>query len=212
MVLVFILCIIIAISLLICMLLLSTLKLQVEHLQVSNISVDGKKAENRYHFVISLCLFKKIKWLWIRLDSRKMKNMYHKMKLQKIDWKKVEKDISVEDLEQLKKLSPKLSYLKLSAKLGVEDITITNILVFLVSMIVSLGLPYLVEKYEKDKYYYEIVPVYINRNVYEIKFDCIIEIEMVHIINIIYYFLKKRREKSHEQRTSNRRSYGYSYE
>jgi len=212
MVLVFILCIIIAISLLTCMILLSTLKLEVKHLQVSNFIQNKEKLNDKYCIAISLSLFNKIRWLWMHLDSKRMNKLYRKMKLQKVDWKRIEQDISLDDLKRIKMLAPKISYLNLKTKVGLTDITITNVLVCILSIAISLGLPHLIEKYEKEKYYYEVVPVYMNRNVYEIKFDCIIEIKMVHIMNIIYYFLKKRREKNHEQRTSNRRAYGYSYE
>ena len=60
--------------------------------------------------------------------------------------------------------------------------------------------------------FYKIEPLYLNHNIYEIKLNCIFEIKMVHIINMIYYFIKKRRGENHEQRTSDRRAYGYSYE
>jgi len=167
----------------------------------------------KYELFISLYLFNKIKWISIRLNDKRIQNMYHKMKLEKIDIKKLEQDFKLEDLKELKCLKPKISYLDLNLKIGVEDVVLTSFIIFILSTVISIILPYTIKKYEKSKYHYEIMPLYLQKNVYEIKFDCIIEIKMVHIINIIYnVFLKKRRVDSHEQRASNRRSYGYSYE
>ena len=233
MVLVFIFCgIVIAITLLICMIILSTLKIELCHFEASNMdnnkeisysdSYTNKKENSKkhrsmqvsenYQLKISLCLMNKVKWIGVHLNNRKIEKMSRKIKWQKIDFKKMERDFKIEDLKQLKKVKPNVSYFHLESKVGVEDVIITSFLVATISTMISVILPHVVDKYEKNKYHYKIVPLYINKNVYEIKFDGIIEIKMVHIINILYYFLKKRREKNHEQRASNRRAYGYSYE
>lgn len=214
MVLVFILFAIVAIiTLLICMILLSTFRININHFGLTNIKDKQKNIAKKYQIVISLYLFNKIKWISIRTNDKKIRKMNSKINLEKIDLKKLKGDFEIEDLKQIKKLNPKISYLDLSLKIGVEDAVLTSYIIFLISTIISVILSHTIKKYEKDKYKYIILPLYINKNVYEIKFDCIIEIKMVHIINIIYYFLKKRRGRKYEQqRTSNRRSYGYSYE
>lgn len=233
MVLVFIFCsIIIVITLLICMIILSTLKIELRHFEASNIAnrketccnqscanADEAKTINLssqilgdYQFKISLVLFDKLKWLWINLNNKKIKKISSKIKWKNIDFKRMEQDFKTEDIEQIKKLQPNLTYLNLESRIGLEDVMITSFLVGIIGALISFILPHLVKKYEKNKYHYKIVPLYLNKNIYEIKFDGIIEIKMVHIINILYYFLKKRRGENHEQRASNRRSYGYSYE
>lgn len=209
MVLVFILCVtVILVTLLICMIILSTIKLELRHFEASNM----RKISKDYQLKISFNLFGKLKWIGICFNNKKIEKLSHKIKWKSIDFKKMEQNVETEDLKQVKKLQPKLSYFHLESKLGVEDAIATSFLVAIVSVIISVLLPHIVKKYEENKYHYKIVPLYVNKNVYEIKFDCIIEIKMVHIINILYYFLKKRRGESHEQRASNRRSYGYSYE
>lgn len=235
MVLVFILCIIvILITLLICMIILSTIKIEFRHFKASNMREDARKIlqnadldskinekakteanskiSKDYQLKISFNLFGKLKWIGICLNNKKIEKISNKMKWQSIDLEKMEQNFEPEDLKQVKKLQPELSYFYLESKIGVEDVIATSFLVTIISSIISILLPHMVKKYEKDKYHYKIVPLYINKNVYEIKFDCIIEMKMVHIINILYYFLKKRRGENHEQRASNRRSYGYSYE
>ena len=209
MVLVFILCaIVILITLFICLLFLSVLKIEFWNIAVGNI----KNFPKDYKIKISLNLFGKIKWIGISINQEKLQQALERVKWNKFDIKKMEQDFRIEDLKQIKELHPAISYLNLKAKIGLEDAVITSYLVGVISIFISLLLPHLVQKYEKNKYHYEIVPLYFGKNVYEIEFDGIIEIKMVHIINIRYYFLKKRREKKYEQRASNRRSYGYSYE
>ena len=58
---------------------------------------------------------------------------------------------------------------------------------------------------------YIITPLYFNQNIVNIEISGIFEIKMIHIINIIYILNKKEGVKKNE-RTSNRRSYDYSYE
>lgn len=213
MVLVFILCaILIILTLAVFMIVLSTLKMQIEKLEISNTKTGNTFVSDNYQFKISLFLFDKIKWFTLKLNSKKMQDMIKKMKLNKMDLKKLEQNFKFEDLKYIKTLEPKISYFKFFVKVGVEDTILTTIIIFVISTAISILLPYTIKKYEKDKYYYQVLPLYINKNAYEIKLDCIIEIKMVHIINIIYVFLKKRRVDSNEQRTSNRRTYGYSYE
>ena len=235
MVLVFILCtIVILLTLIVCIIILSNLRIELLHFEVSNMEqnkseivqnsnlnfkVDGKKNSEDdskilkdYELKFSLYLFRKLKWISVCFNSERLKKVYKKIKWQSIDFKKMEQDLKLEDFNIVKKLQPELSYLYLESKIGVEDAIATSFFAAMISIMISTLLPHIVKKYEKNKYHYKIVPLYINKNVYEIKFDCIIEIKMVHIINILYYFLKKRRGESHEQRASNRRSYGYSHE
>ena len=207
MILVFIFCaIVIIITLLICMIILSTLKIKISNLEASNITnVKEKSLKNpnkKAQVNISFCLFNYIKWFGLKLDEKKFNKMYEKIKLGKIDLKKLEQDFKLRDLLQLKKLRAEIEYLNLELKIGT---------VAVISTLISIILPYLIKRYQKDKYYYKILPLY-NNNAYEIKFDCIINIKLVHIINILYYQFKKGRKKNDGKRTSNRRSYGYSYE
>lgn len=213
MVLVFILCTtLILITLAIFIITLSTFRFQIENLEISNIEEGSRLVSSNYRFRISVYLFNKIKWLTLKFDNKKIEKIYKKMKLAKIDFKKLEQNFRIEDLKYIKTLKPKISHFNFGVRVGVEDTILTTFIIFIISTAISILLPYTIKKYDKNKYYYQVLPLYINKNVYEIKLDCIIEIKMVHIINIIYVFFKKRRVDSNEQRTSNRRSYGYSYE
>ncbi len=57
-----------------------------------------------------------------------------------------------------------------------------------------------------------MLPIYEDKNRIKLILNCIIQVKLVHIISIIYYVVKKRKEKRKYERASNRRSYDYSYE
>ena len=233
MVLVFILAGIIILNILLFFLILfSNIRLKIENFEMSNIpkvqeklkgieendekekriNKENKQAgENKYKVEVALYFLGKIKWIATNLNNERMEKVYNKIQLEKIDLKKIRKDFELENFKEIKKVKPKIILLDLKVNLGTEDVIITSFLVFLISTIIGIILPYTIKKYEKDKYNYEIKPVYANKNVYEIKFDGIFELKMVHIINIIYIFLKRRRVDKNGK-SSNRRSYGYSYE
>ena len=213
MVLVFILCtIIILITLLICFLIFSTIRLKVKNFQISNIPMpEISESKEKYKIEIALYLFNKLKWLKVTLNQARLKKIYGKIKLEKINLKNIEQNLELKTLTDIMKSEPQISFLDLHLKIGTEDVIITSFIVFIISTLISVILPYKIKEYQKDKYKYSIKPIYMNKNMYEIKFSCIFEVKMVHIINIIYVFLKRRRGDKNE-RTSNRRSYGYSYE
>ena len=166
-----------------------------------------KKPKN-YKIKIALYLFNKIKWIWISLDDKKIQKISQKSKWNEVDIKKY---VDVKDIKLVKKLSPKISFFNLKVKFGAFDILTTTYLVAILSTFIAVLLPYTIKKYKKENYYYEILPVYSDKNLYEIKLNCIIEEKMVHIISIVYALLKKRRVDKNE-RTSNRRSYAYGHE
>ncbi len=211
MVLVFIfLAVLILLLLVVFLIINSSLVINVKELLASNIP---EKQKTHYKIEISLKAFKYIKWLKISLNEEKVKKLLEKP-LAKIDLKKFEKDFKLEDLKVLKKLVPEVSYLNLYAEIGLESPITTAFTVALVASIISIILPNIIPKSEKlqNSYKYQINPIFQNKNLYKINLNCIIQLKMVHIINVIYIFSKKGRSDKNERTTSNRKSYGYSYE
>ena len=80
-----------------------------------------------------------------------------------------------------------------------------------ISILISNILPFLVEKEDYNNCKYNVNPIYLNKNLYKISFNCIIQEKMVPIINILFKIINKGRSHKYE-RTSNRRSYDYSNE
>ena len=192
------------------MLLLSTLKINLKNLKV-------KLAENKtkiyYEFYISLNLFNKIKFLQIKLDKEKLQKMKIKNKLKPEQIEKIkQKVLNKEKLpEIIKKLKINISQFNLRVEIDTKNVIVTTGLVAIFSILISNILSRLIKINKKNDYKYKIMPLYINQNILKIDFNCIINVKMVHIIYIIYILLKIRRDDKNE-RTSNRRSYDYSYE
>lgn len=126
------------------------------------------------------------------------------------DFKKYEPKffILLKDLEKMK-VSVKKLYL--SIHLGTEQLAVTSFLVVLFSTFLSILLAKFVQIPDKKKIQYQILPYYQEKNQYHVKVDCIIQVKMVHIIYVIYRVIK-RKEIDEHGKSSNRRSYEYSYE
>ncbi|MCI9177241.1 MAG: hypothetical protein HFJ28_01350 [Clostridia bacterium] len=209
MVLVFILLgLIILVLFILCLVMFSTLKIEVEKLELTNYEIQSKL---EYRVVLSLYFLNKIRWIKTCFNEQKVKEIIKKMPIQ-IDIKKVEQKLKLQDLKVLKKLQLKISKFYLQSKLGVKSPVLTSFLVATLSSAISILLGKTATSLEKRKYQYEIVPIYQNKNLYKISFNCIIELKMVHIINVIYILIKKGKSDENERTASNRKSYGYSYE
>lgn len=188
----------------------STLHIQIKNLSISNMQ---KKNNTKYAIIFSIYFANKIKYIWFNLNSKRAKKIYSKVQLEKIDLKKFKKVFKLSDLKELTKLHLKISDLNLDMNIGTKSPLVTSFLVVTISNAISLLLPHLVNNLKDNRYFYNIKPLYYNKELYKINLDCIIEIKMVHIINVIYYiFLKKGRRKNERSTTSNRKSYAYSHE
>ena len=213
MVLVFIFCIIIILmALVFFLLMLSDIEIKVQKLNISNITIEKTGLDKEFKITILFKIFKKFTWAKFKIDRNKLKKIKNKIVIDKDKIKKIEKDFKLKDIKQMKIVYPKLTSLDFEVRLGVIDVLATSYIVAILCSAISILLPHITKSGEENKYYYKIEPLYLKQNVYEIKLNCIFEIKMVHIINMIYYFIKKRRGENYEQRASNRRSYGYSYE
>ncbi len=172
------------------LILLSTSHIEVQNLVLTNIK--GEKQSPNYAIILSLYLGNKLKWISFHLNSEKLRKAYSKMQLEKIDLKKLEKDFRWEDLKVIKKLRPKVSNFHLNMKIGIESPVATAFLVTILSSTISILLPHFATNMKKEHYGYAIEPIYQNQNLYKIQFNCIIQVKMVHIINVIYFLSSKR--------------------
>lgn len=209
----FLLGIFLFLSLLVFLLLLSSIKIEVKKLRLDNTKGKGEKIEKELLVYIGFYLFGLVKLFHIRIDQNRLKKWKVKNKLEKIDVKQVKKEIEKNGsiLEMIKKLQIDFITFGLEIHLGTLDVLLTTILNFIVIMGISLLLPKVIKRYDSNHYHYEVEPIYANENMVKLDFHCIIQVKMVHIMDILYEVLKIRRVKKHG-RTSNRRSYDYSYE
>lgn len=187
------------------LLMLSTIKIEIKDFKLKN-----SKVNDNYKIKFSISLFNKIRLIWFTLDKKKIEKIskstrMKKFNLQKFNGKvKVDKDI----LKELTKIKINVEKLRLKVYLGLEDAPYTAYLTAFLSSIIGILLPKVSKKLSNCNY--TITPIFNGKNQIKMELNSITSIKIVHIIYVIYILSMKGRDENNE-RTSNRRSYGYSY-
>ena len=185
-------------------------KINIEKIKISNDDKKIKKEVIVYLDIYFLIIFRIAR---IKIDEDRVNKIKNKHKNEKIDMKILKEDNKVNKAIKgvIKHKMTKISMVNLDAKIGLIDGILTSASVAILSTIVSIVLSLLIKDYKQDNINYKIIPIYSNEITVKIFLSCIIEVKLVHIIYMIYVILKKGSVKLNE-RTSNRRSYAYSYE
>lgn len=191
----------------------STIKIKVKELNISNIQTK----QIRYDYVIDfeLLFFDKIRIIKTTLNPDKVKSINNKVDIkQKIeDMNLNEKTLNKKEIKEvIKKLNVKLEQIHLDLEIGTEDALITSGIVAVIASFLGILFAKVIKCYEEGKYGYKVMPIYQNKNAINLLLNCIIQVKVIHIISIIFTIVKNRKEKEEYERTSNRRSYDYSYE
>lgn len=190
-------------------------KIQIEILNVKYKSVDKRHLNKNYEIVLILKILDKIPIFKFKIDKKKLEKLKKKEKLQKrvneINLKIIENKNKFDKniLEAIKKANIVIKKINLKIEIGTENAFFTSLLVPVISTIVSILIRRKIKNINKQRFI--VKPIYYNQNIANIEISGIFEIKMIHIINIIYILNKKEGVKKNE-RTSNRRSYDYSYE
>lgn len=198
-------------ALLIIILLIAFSKINIEIKNFKFTSQEKRHINKNYMIVFKLLILNKIPILRINITKSKLEKIQLKERIKNIDVKVLENNIKFDKnlFKVIKNLGIDINKFDLKIELGTENATITAIIVPIISTVLSIFLQKKVENIENQKFI--INPIFINKNLINIVFSGIFEIRMIHIINIIYILNKKKGVKKNE-RTSNRRSYDYSYE
>lgn len=207
------------------LILISKLKIDIKNFNVQNIN---KEKNNKNFFIVVSFVILNLTWLKIKIHKNLIAKEYVKGKLKVEEnnikmGKEAEKVVKIfldnkKIRDEFKKISIVLEKLDLNINVGLEDCVITSYLVGIIAIVISNILPHVLAKKLKEaeiseRYKYEIVPIYQNKNLYKINLNCIITAKMVHIIYIIFLIKKEKKRRSDKnERTSNRKPYEYSYE
>lgn len=185
-------------------------------IQIVNFRFDSqtKRHMNKnYEVILKLYVLGFLPILKINITKTKLEKIKLKEKMKNIDFKFLEENPSLnrEIWKAIRKLDIAIKNINLHIDLGTENACLTSILVPAISTVIAIVLRKKVKKFENQIFI--INPIYQNQNLVNLFISGIFEIKMSHIINIIYIFNKKEKKgvKKYE-RTSHRRSYGYSYE
>ena len=203
------------ILLILCILLLIIVfsKIRIDVKKFEYCSANKKYINPNYYLQLSWIILNKIPIIKIKLNKHTVKKLKLKDKFVDIDVKMWEerKKIDKETISIIKKIDFAIRKLKLKIDIGTENSAITSLLIPIVSTVISFLLRNKMKTKEEQTYI--VQPIYNNQNYLNITISGIFEIKMNHIINVIYLLSRKNKKgvKKYE-RTSNRRSYDYSYE
>ena len=203
------------ILLILCILLLIIVfsKIRIDVKKFEYCSANKKHINPNYYLQLSWIILSKIPIIKIKLNKHTVKKLKLKDKFVDIDVKMWEerKKIDKETISIIKKIDFAIRKLKLKIDIGTENSAITSLLIPIVSTVISFLLRNKMKTKEEQTYI--VQPIYNNQNYLNITISGIFEIKMNHIINVIYLLSRKNKKgvKKYE-RTSNRRSYDYSYE
>ena len=195
--------------LIIVLLVFSRIRIEVINFKFS--SQTKRHINKDYKVIIKLCILKKIPILKVNITKTKLEKMKIKEKIKNIDFKIIQNKNKFDKnaIKAIKKSNININKINLNLEIGTENATLTSVIVPTISTILAILLSRKIENPKNQLFI--IQPVYINQNLINIVFSGIFEMKMIHIINIIYILNRKKGVNKHE-RTSNRRSYAYSYE
>lgn len=197
------------IFLLLFLLFISTIQIETDNLVINSIN----KKENKINLYVRLKILNKITYLKIKVNKEKMSRfkVSNKRILKKINQIQNElinnrrKVLNIDVIRLLNRLNVEIDKLNLFLKIGLSDAFLTSIIVGMISALISILISKNTKEYS-DKYY-SILPDYNKTPLVKINLNCIINIKMIHIINVIYMLSKKKRSGEYNERTSDRRTY-----
>ena len=187
----------------------SKIRLEIINLEISSQNIKHIKQD--YKIVLRWCILKKIPIAKIVINKEKLDKPKIREKFGNINLKIFEdaKKMNKEKLKNIKKMKIEIKNINLKVDIGTEDAGLTSMIVPIIGTAIALFLRKKI-KYNPQNHFFIITPIYLNQNYLNIKVSGIFEIKINHIINIMY--LLKRKGEDKYERTSNRRSYDYSYE
>ena len=187
-------------AILVTIILNSKLQIKIYNLDIS--TERKEKVKKDLEIYLGIIIFNKIEVFKINLQ--KMKNKKRKLgkvleKMKKLDLNNRKQELVMDTLKSLKDLGFEIIKVDLRVKIGLQDVAVTAILVGIISSILGIVL-------KKQKF--EILPIYQEKNILNIKFNGIFRVNLIHYI---YKTILKGRGKN-EGEPSNRRTYAYNYE
>ena len=191
------------------------LEIKIENLKISSKKYRGKFVDSNYKIFIFICIYEKICIGKIVIDKEKLQKWSskkkYKSKIEKLNKEIInnENDIDRKMLDIVKKIKFNIKDVKLYIELGTENAAFTAFLIPILSTIITLFFKRYLQKIYSSNF--KIQPLFIDKNIFNFQFEGIFVIKLIHIIDTICMIRKERKGEIYE-RTSNRRSYDYSYE
>lgn len=178
----------------------SKIEIQINNLDITIPRKEIKKRDSEVY--LKIIIFNKIPILKINLKKLKGKKINIGAVIErakKLEEKGNKQKWLISLVKSLKDFKLEIKEADVKIKLGTEDAALTAITVGLVASILGIIL---------NGKKFEITPVYQDKNILNIKLNCIFRLNLMHYI---YKTISKGRDEN-ERKPSNRRSYAYSNE
>ena len=194
--------IIILVSFLMLILKLSSTKLQIKKLHISN---ESGKVKVDFVLSVGIYFLNKIQFIKFTVDNYKIQNLLQRGKLNIMKFKQNE-SITTDVLNSLMYHDFTIEYFKIEGYFSTFDVVLSS----WIYALIQSSIPILIARKVNGKYINKIEFLNVNQNKININLNCIISVKMVNIINIVHY-LKEKGGKSNGK-SSNRRTYAYGNE
>lgn len=181
----FFLCVLFGIFLLFCIfILLLSFEFKIRNLDFMIENINKKHVNDNFIFTLYLKLFRipvlKVDVTKATFRKNKVKIEINKMK-QKI--RQEEKKLDFKMIAQLKKLKINFKSLNFVVNIGTEDAAVTALTTGVLATSIGIALRNILNL-NKDNYF-KVIPIYKNKNLLKIDFNCMFEIKLINIIYTI---------------------------
>ena len=189
-------------------------KFEIQNLKIS--TNETPHLNKKYQIKIVIYTLGCIPILKINLNNKKIQKVINnpkiKEKIKQQETKIIENKVNIDKelITSLKNIKTEIKEINLKIIIGTENASLTAFTIPVISTLVAVVLSKQIKKYN-EKQVFLVEPVYLDKNLINIEISSIFQIKMIHIINTICIVNKKRKGDKNE-RTSNRRTYDYSYE
>ena len=170
-----------------------TIKDYEDLVEIIKLIKDKKYAGISEHtdFILKLkfCFLKKIPIINFKISDEGIARFLRKQ-IRKNKLKKEEREIekyAIEDKRQIENDIPDINIekLKLLMNIGTDNASFTALSTTAITILISILMPFLVDKVEEENYYYEINPIYSGKSVFNINASLVLSIPAIDIIKLI---------------------------
>lgn len=152
----------------------------------TEIKLYVKIKNNKSKAILKIYILKKI--LISKIDLSNKRKEYNNNKLRKRINKitKNKYQILINTCKIIKQSKLKIEMFRLKINISTSDVILTSYAVMIISNLITFALKLSDSKIDYKNCKYEVNPIYIEKKVLNIKLNCIISANLVHIIYIIY--------------------------
>lgn len=165
------------------------LKINIKNLKLSN---DGNTINSKV--LLEIYLFNVIPILKTRLDNKKLLESDSKIGIT------LKKSLSINKIKNLRRVKLYVEKFNLNLYFGIGDILLTTYTVPIIATLITIFLNQENIKIKNKETYYKVNPLFnTNSFLYKISFNCIISINLAHIIFTALMLNNSRKKKASDK-------------